>query len=84
MSKEEYKAEYENLEYDFWFYNINDKVARLNELIDGRYITDEIAELDTIVKNWNLRCCKLLREYDAFIDKTDLESPQKYILSKEL
>ena len=83
MSKEEYKEEYENLEYDFWSCDMNGKVARLNELIDGGYATDEMEELDTFIRKWNLRCCKLLHEYDTFMDKTGLESPEKYIFSKD-
>ena len=83
MSKEEYKEEYENLEYDFWSCDMNGKVARLNELIEGGYTTDEIKELDMLIRKWNLRCCKLLSVYDSFMDTRGLESPEKYLFPKD-
>lgn len=82
MNKEEYIKNYEMLEFDFWSYDMNGKVARLNELIDGGYITNEIDELNTFIGKWNLRCCKLLRDYDRQVDKKGIESPEKYIFHK--
>lgn len=78
MSKEEYKEEYENLEYDFWSCDMNGKVTRLNELIDGGCTTDGMEKLDAFIRKWNLRCCKLLYVYDSFMDKIGLESSEKY------
>lgn len=82
MTKEEYIEKYEMLDFDFWACDMNGKVEKLNELIDGGYLTDEMKELKTFIDNWNLRCCKLLRDYEKQVDKKDIESPEKYILSK--
>lgn len=82
MTKEEYVKNLDILDSDFWFFDMNGKVSRLNELIDGGYISEEKKELSVDIRKWNLRCASLLREYERLTDKEYLESPEKYILPK--
>ncbi len=82
MSKEEYKKNLELLDFDFWALDMNGKVLRFNELVDGGYISEEKDNLSIQIKRWNFRCSSLLSEYNKLEDKEHLESPEKYMFQK--
>lgn len=82
MSKEEYRKNLEMLDFDFWTLDMNGKVLRFNELVDGGYISEEKDNLSIQIKRWNFRCSNLLSEYNKLEDKEHLESPEKYMFSK--
>ncbi len=84
MDKEEYKKKYEELRTDWNLIDIPGKVQQLNKLIEEGYKTEEMYELDTQIKNWDLRCYELLCWYEKLKkDNDDLESPERYIVGKQ-